>query len=132
MSKRQIVPLVFVQDALAASQSNVQLTAQDSAVAVDGITMPVSGEVLGISYDLSAAGSAGSLTVGATLAGTENASTTQSITTATSGKAVFPRGTMPFDAGAILGAEITTDASWNGTTADLAVTLWVALDWEGS
>lgn len=130
-SKGQLVGIPFVQDALAASQTDVQLTAQDAAVAVDGITAPWDGEIVGISYDLSAAGSAGSLTVGATIGGTEDADTTQTITTATSGGVKIPRGKCPFVAGSILGVEITTDGSWNGTTADLVVTLWVLFQMDG-
>lgn len=131
ISKGQLVPLVFVQSQLAASQTNVQLTLQDSAVAVDGIAMPFAGEVVAMSYDLSAAGSAGSLTIGATLGGTETAATTQTVTTAATGTKVFPRGTMPFVAGNKLGVEITSDGTWNGTTSDLAVVLWVLMNLEG-
>jgi hypothetical protein len=130
-SKGQLVALPFVQDQLAASQTNAQLTMQDSAVAVDGISMPFDGEVVGISYDLSAAATAGSLTVGATVDGTEDADSTVTITTAKKGYQRIQRRKIRFKAGAQLGVEITTSATWDGTTADLVVTLWVLLQLEG-
>lgn len=130
-SRGQLVPVVFVQDALAANQTNVQLTVQDAGVAVDGLSMPFAGEIVGLSYDLSAAGSAGTLTIGASIGGTEVAATTQTVTTAVAGRPTFARGSVPFAAGDKLGVEITTDGSWNGTTADLVVILWVLLYLEG-
>lgn len=134
-SKGQLVPILFMQDNVAASQSNVQLTVSEVASAagnaVDGVTMPFAGEIIAISADLSAAGSAGSLTVGATVAGTEGSDPTLSITTETSKSDTCPRGTAQFAAGAVIGAEITTDGSWNGTTADLVVTVWVLLNLDG-
>ena len=73
-SRGQLVPLVFAQDAVAASQTNVQLNAMEvdsaAALAVEGYTMPFPGEIVGVSFTLSAAGSAGSFTIGATIGGT--------------------------------------------------------------
>lgn len=131
ISKGQLVGIPFVQDAVAASQTDVQLTVQDSGVAVDGLSMPFNGEVVGLSYDLSAAGSAGSLGIGATLDGTENTGTTQAVSTAAAGYKAFPRGTMRFVAGQKLGVEITTSGTWDGTTSDLVVMLWVMMELEG-
>lgn len=124
-----IVALVFGQDALAASQTDVQLPVVmgEASQAVAGYTMPTAGEVLYLTADLSAAGSAGTLTIGATIGGTEDADSTLSITTETTKVKTLTRNTMVFAAGDILGAEITTDGSWNGTTADLAVVIYVAL-----
>lgn len=126
-AKYQLLPLTFAQDNVADSQTNVQLLANG----VEGISMPFAGEVLALVVDLSAAASAGSLTVGVTKGGTENATTTQTITTAAAKTAVFPRGTMPFVAGDKLGVEITTSASWDGTSSELAVQVLVALAVEG-
>lgn len=134
-SKGQLVGLVFGQDAVAASQTNVQLNIQEvasaAALAVAGYIMPWAGEVVGVSYLLSAAGSAGSLTVGATVGGTEDADTTITVTTAASGSKKVPRGKAGFAAGSEIGAEITTDGTWNGTTSNLAVVVWVLLYLEG-
>lgn len=132
-ARGQLVAYVFGQDALAASQSNVQLPVAvgEASQAVTGYTMPFDGEIIGIAADLSAAGSAGSLTVGPTIGGTEEADPTLSITTETTKSDTCPRGTVTFAAGDVLGAEITTDGSWNGTTADLAVTVYVLLYVDG-
>lgn len=128
LSKGQIVVAQFLQDDVAANQANVQLgVSQDDDAAsnqsIDGVIVPFAGEILGISWKLSAAGSAGTLTVGPTINGTEVAALTQTITTAASGYARVPRGTAQFAAGAEIGAEITSDGSWNGTSSDLGV--WV-------
>lgn len=132
-SKGQLVPLVFGQDALAASQSNVQLPVAigEGSQAVTGYIAPFSGQVIGLSYLTSAAATTGTLTIGATVGGTENADTTVTVTTGTNGYKRVPRGKMPFAAGAELGAEITTDGTWDATTADLSVVLWVLLALEG-
>lgn len=135
-ARGQIVPLLFVQDNVAASQTDVQLNIQEvasaAALLIEGLTMPWAGSVVGISVDLSAAASAGQLTVGVTIGGTEAAATTQTITTATAARAVFQADAVRFVAGDKLGVEITTNAGWNATTADLAVVVWVLLDCQGA
>lgn len=135
ISRGQLVPLVFMQDAVAASQSDVQLlvaeVASAAANAVDGYVMPFAGEVVAISARLSAAAANGTLTVGATLSGTEKTDPTLSITTAQSAYDSAPRGTVPFAAGELIGAEITTNSGWDATTADLAVIVWVLLYVDG-
>lgn len=136
-ARGQMVALQFHQADVAASQTDVQLSvaavdnAADDQLAVDGYVMPFAGEIVAVSARLSAAGSAGSLTVGATVGGTEKTDPTLSITTAQSAYDTALRGTAPFAAGDLIGAEITTDGSWNGTTADLTVTVWVLLTLEG-
>jgi hypothetical protein len=131
----QLVALTFMQEAVAASQTDVQITiAQvDSAAnnAVDGYTMPWAGTIVGISYSLSAAASAGALTIGPTVGGTEKADPTLSVTTGTSGSDTALRGAATFEAGNVIGAEITTDGSWNATTADLGVTVWCLVELSG-
>lgn len=129
ISKGQLVPFKFMQDAVAASQTNVQLEHENAQLVLE-LAMPFAGEVVGVSYDLSAAGSAGSLAIGPTVDGTEDADGTITITTETSGYKRIPRGKIPFAAGQKLGAELTTDGSWNGTTADLVVVLWVLVHLE--
>lgn len=133
----QLVPLTFYQDNVAASQSNVQLlvaeVASAAANAVDGYAMPWAGTIVGISATLSAAATAGTLTVGPTVAGTEAADPTLSITTAVSATDTALRGATgaTFTAGQVIGAEITTDGSWDATTSDLVVQVWVLLDVTG-
>lgn len=85
------------------------------------------GFVVGIMGKLSAAATAGSLTVGVTVDGVEDADSVQTLTTDTDFYASFREGQVPFNAGELLGVEWNTDASWDGTTADLDVTLLVVL-----
>lgn len=132
-SKGQLVAYLFGQDAVAASQSNTQLPTaiSEASQANAGYTMPFKGDVVGVAVQLSAAGSAGSLTVGATAGGTEDADTTLTITTAVNSYKRVPRGKAPIAAGAELGCEITTDGSWNGTSADLVAVVYVLHYLEG-
>lgn len=135
IARGQLVPLTFMQDAVAASQTNVQLPIAEvtagAANACDGYVMPFAGEIVAVSALLTAAATTGTLTVGATIAGTEAADPTLSITTATSAYDSCPRGTAQFAAGATIGAEITSGGTWDGTTADLGVTVWVLLYVDG-
>lgn len=124
-----IIALQFMQDNVAASQTDVQLNIAEVASAatnaVDGVTMPWAGIIVGISYNLSAAGTAGTLSIGPTVNGTEQADPTLAVTTAASGYDLAVRGAATFAAGDRIGAEITTNGSWDGTTSDLGVTVWV-------
>ena len=117
----------FGQDALAANQSDVQLPVSigEASQAVDSYVAPWKGDVVGIAYTLSAAGTAGVFTIGATRNGTENTSTTQTVGTTTEGYKSVARGVMPIVEGDNIGAEITTNGSWDGTTADLSVQVYV-------
>lgn len=128
-SKHQVVPFVFGVANLAADQTDVQIP--DATGQVTGVTMAFPGRVLGFTVDTSAAASAGQLTVGVTINGTEVAATTQTITTATSTRVIFGRDTVKFSAGDKLGVEITTNSTWNGLTADLSATVLAALAVEG-
>jgi hypothetical protein len=134
IAKGQIVPLLFSEDAVAASQTDAQLPlmAVDAVASlVDGYAMPWDGEVVGISAALDSAASAGSLAIGATVGGTEDADSTITFATETELYKSIPRGKITFVAGDLIGAEITTDGSWNGTTSDLIVQVWVLLFVEG-
>lgn len=133
-SRWQLVPLLFSQAAVAASQTDAQLATLEAGTAVQavqGYVMPWEWEVLAVSAQLSAAGSAGSLTVGATVGGTEDADTTLTITTETSKYKAVLRGSICGPAGSVIGAEITTAAGWNGTTADLVVIVWALVRLDG-
>lgn len=132
----QLVVLQFMQDDLAASQTDVQLgiVQEDDAasnMSIAGVIMPFAGRIIGISWLLSAAGSAGQLTIGPTVGGTEQTALTQTVTTAASGRQIVNRNSIPFAAGAEIGAEITTDGTWNGTASDLAVWVWALVEMEG-
>lgn len=131
----KLVAFNFAQDNVAASQSNVQLNvvevASAATLAVDGITIPWAGSIVGLSYSLSAAATAGSMTIGATVGGTEGADPTITVTTGTSGSDTAARGKADFAAGAQIGVEITTDGSWDGTSSDLVVTVWCLVEVTG-
>lgn len=117
----------FYDTDVAASQANADLSVVGAGN--DAVPAVTSGWIVGLSWKLSAAGSAGTLTIGASVGGTEIASTTQTVTTAAAGYAAFPANALTyFAAGADLGVEITTDASWNGTTSDLDVYLVVVYE----
>lgn len=137
IAKGQLVSLVFGQADVAASQTDVQLSvaavdnASDDQLAVDGYVMPFEGEIVAVTARLSAAATAGQLTVGATVGGTEKTDPTLTITTAQAASDTATRGTSTFAAGDVVGAEITTNGSWDGTTADLCVVVWVLLHLEG-
>lgn len=135
LSKWQLVPLLFSQDNVAASQTNVQLYVQEVASAAaltnEGYVMPFAGEIIGVSAQLTAAATAGSLTVGGTIAGTEATDPTLSITTETAASDTCKRGTNAFAKDAVIGAEITSSGTWDGTSSDLQVIVWVLLNVSG-
>lgn len=136
IARGQLVAFQFMQDDVAASQTDVQLgvVQEDDAASnqsIAGVVVPFAGEIIGISYLLSAAGTAGTFTVGPTVGGTEKTALTQSIGTTASGRAVVPRGSIPFAAGDEIGAEITTNGSWDGTSSDFAVWVWCLLYIDG-
>jgi hypothetical protein len=137
-SRGQLVALTFMQDDLAASQTDVALVISEgntgSAVAtnaVNAIVMPFAGEIVAISARLSAAATAGQLTAGATVNGSEKSATTMTITTQQSAYKRVARDTVKFVAGDRVGAEITTNGTWNGTSSDLVVTVWCLVRMEG-
>lgn len=135
ISKGQLVHYSFQQDDVAASQTDVQLlVAQVTGAAgnvVDGYTMPFAGDIVAIGWKTSASATAGVLSIGPTVNGTEQTSLTQSVTTASSGSGTALRETVRFAAGDVIGAEITTTSVWDATTADLQVSVYAILALEG-
>lgn len=144
IAKGQMVPLMFTEDQVAASQSAVAMEILDlvfSAGTSDATfdypqnteyVIPWEFEVVGISVRATAARTGGTLTVDATINGTAtgvqavlNATDTQSAT----GSEL--RGKDVGVAGDRIGCKITTDASWAPTTADVVVTVWVIAHLEG-
>ncbi|GGM64115.1 hypothetical protein GCM10012275_38330 [Longimycelium tulufanense] len=143
ISKGQMVPLLFTQDQVAASQTDVQLEIMNMVFSAgtsdatfdypanDAYVMPFEGEIIAISAHLTAAATAGQLDIGPTIGGTEKTDLALAITTETAKSATVLRGTIPFAKDDKIGAEITTNSSWDGTSSDLAVTVWVILALEG-
>lgn len=133
-AKGQVIPFIFCQHTVAASQTDVQLNVVEAGAGtldVKGISMPFAGSIVGMSVDLSAAASAGTLTVGVTVGGTEKTATTQTITTGTAARPVFARDSVHVAAGDLIGVEITTNAGWNGTSSDLIVHVYVLAELSG-
>lgn len=107
------------------SAANLAADQADQAAALPGgntgIPALVGGSVVGLLARLSAAATAGQVTVGVTVGGTEDADSTQTLTTGQSIYKSFEAGQIPFSAGNLIGVEWNTNAAWNGTTADLDV-----------
>jgi hypothetical protein len=136
IAKGNLVPLVFGQTDLAVSQTDVQLVTAigESAQANDGYTLPWAFDVVGISYQLTAAVTAGAGGIGATINGTEDTDTTLAFladSTTVKGYLRVPRGKASGVAGDVLGVELTTNGSFAPITTDLVVTVWVLAYIEG-
>lgn len=130
LAKGQVIALEFFQGAVTASQTDVKINEGSNQIS-SGFVMPFDGEIIAVGANLSAAATAGQLTVGAFIGTTENANTTLTITTASNGYQRVPRGRAVFTAGQLVGAEITTNAAWNATTAKLVVIVYVQLNLSG-
>lgn len=134
ISKGQLVPLSFVQDAVADSQSAVAmniLEAGANALTVIGHVMPFDYEIVGITIFSDSARTAGTLTVDVTVGGSVTG--IQAIlngTNTTKKTTKVPRGTKSGGAGDAIGVKLTT-SSWTPVTADILVTVWVILALEG-
>lgn len=124
IAKGQLVPITVSQTATA-SQTDVEI--------LPGTPMPFAGEIIGVTYKLTNNKTAGTLSVGPTIDGTEVSSLTLTAANSTSsGRKTVRRRTSTFAAGAVIGAEVTTDGSFAaGTTPTLTVTVWVLLSIEG-
>lgn len=135
LSRWQLVPLVFGQSAVAASQSAAALYAQEvhGAVVLDnlGYTMPYEGYVVGVSLNLTAPATGGTLTVAPTIDTVVTTDPSLSVTTAVVGKDMCQRATNHFAANAVIGAKLTTSADWTAETMDLLVQVWVLLKISG-
>lgn len=130
LGKYQLIPLLFAQDAVAASQTAAALKTTDAnnSTALNVYyTMPFAGELIGVSANLDTAGTAGTLTVNPNIEGTAVADPASAITTLAYGSDTCRRGTNVFAKNALIGCKITTSADWNGTTSDLQVIVWVLL-----
>lgn len=137
IARGQFVEYAFTQADVAASQTDVQLSIQsvdnaaDDQLGITGYIAPFDGEIVSITWKLSAAGTAGTFTIGPTIGGTEKTTLTQTVGTAASGRGKVARGTNMFSAGDEIGAEITTNGSWDGTSSDLVVCVGVLLYLDG-
>ncbi len=115
---------------LSASALNViDTNATSGALNVTGEAMPFGGAIVGVGASLSAAASAGSLTLDVTINGTVTGF--QVVLTTNQNGSVIKEYGQPgfrFNAGDTIGVKITTNAAWNGTTADLLATVYAVFD----
>lgn len=133
IAKGQLVPLVFMQDAAAASQSAAAMNVVEayggttlSTLDVTEYQVPWDFDLVGISIVSSAARTAGTLTVDASKNG--SATGLQASLNATNTQRAYkrlPRESKRGVAGDRVGCLLTTDASWAPATADLVVVVWV-------
>jgi hypothetical protein len=128
IAKGQLVPLTFTQDNVAASQSAVDMNilevASAAALALTTYRVPFPFDVVGITATLSAAATAGTLTVEPEIGGTATG-LTLALTTAASGQSIQNRNADPSPAGGLVSVRLTTDGSWDGTSSDLVVQVWL-------
>ena len=131
LARWQLVPLVFGQSAVAANQTAQALYAQevDGPLPLDnlGYTIPFEGYVVGVSLNLSAASTGGTLTVAPTIDTTATSDPSLAVTTAVVGKDFCERYTNYFDANSVIGADLTTTADWTAETMDLLVQVWIVV-----
>ena len=119
----------FSRSGIAAGLSSVQMNvyeteATGSKLLIQGIPLPFGGAIVGLSAALSTAATLGTLTLTVTINGTPT-NCQLLITTATSGYLIQEYGSALFNTGDWLGVQISTNAGWNGTTADLLVEVYV-------
>ncbi|HCT81762.1 MAG TPA: hypothetical protein DGT23_35320 [Micromonosporaceae bacterium] len=135
ISKGQLVPYLFAQDAVADAQTAVAMnimetTATTSTLPVTEYVIPWDFEVVGISIVSSEARTAGTLTVDATIDGTVTG--LQAILDATNtirDTGIQVRGSDVALAGARIGVKLTT-ASWTPVTGDIAVVVYAIVSLE--
>lgn len=130
ISKGQLVPLIFSQDAAAASQSAVALKILEVASAanngVDEVCMPWDFDIVGVSLSSDAAVTTGSGLVDPTINGTATGLQAQVDTTNTlRDTATQPRAADHGVAGQYVGCKLTTSSDFAPVTADLVAVVWV-------
>lgn len=128
ISRGQLVPLTFSQDAVADAQSAVAMNIIEAAAVVLGTQeyqIPWDFDVVGISIVSDSARTAGTLTVDATINGTVTG--LQAVLDGTNTLRHYkaqPREADRGVAGGRVGVKLTT-SSWTPITADVVVVVWV-------
>jgi hypothetical protein len=127
ISKGQLVIYTFGQDTLAASQTDVALNRviAEASETVDNSVAPFPFDIIGLAATLSAAATTSTLAISPTINGTKKTALTQTITTQTEKYGVVPREKISGVAGDNIGVKITTGGTWDGTTSDLVVDVFV-------
>lgn len=117
----EIMPEMWGQENVAASQTNVPLSAMVS-MNFDTIKMTRAGSIVGISSRLTEAITAGTMTIKVTKNGTPG-TLTLIHTTGTGSTSVQASGIDTYVAGDLIGVQISTDVGFLPTTTDLEVWL---------
>jgi len=121
----EMVILAFFEDDVAASQTDA---AMSDGRSTRGYCMPEDGSVVTIAIRSNAARSAGTLTLDAAIGGTATGlQVALDATNTTFHVTLQDQGLDTFSAGDAITCEITTDASWAPTTADIIVSVAVVL-----
>lgn len=119
----------FRQDNVAASQSGVALKVNAvDANAPTGVVAARAGKIIGMTWQLSAAITAGVATLQATIGGTGTGDAESIVSAATTAAVADQSSEIAFAEGAVLGVKITTDGSASPTTSELYVDLIVRFD----
>jgi hypothetical protein len=132
ISKGQLVPLVFMQDAAAANQSAVAMKVAEVAsaanIGVDEVCMPWDFDIVGVSLSSDAAVTTGSALADPTIGGTATGLQATIDTTSTlRDTATQPRKTDKGVAGSYVGCKLTTSSDFAPATADVVAVVWVLL-----
>ena len=123
ISKGQLVALNFGQAAVTATQTSVAL--KDLAGNNVGFAVPFDYDIIAVAWTLSAAGSAGAASVTPTINTTATSSGTASFGTAASGYVTVNRDVVRGKAGDVIGLNVTSNGTWNGTTSKLTATVFL-------
>ena len=130
ISKGQLVPIIFSQDAMAASQSAVALKILEVASAANNgvaeVCMPWDFDIVGVSLSVDSAVTTGSALADPTIDGTATGLQAQVDTTNTlRDTATQPRATDHGAAGSYVGCKLTTSSDFAPATADGVAVVWV-------
>lgn len=130
----QLVALDFVLLSIPAS-ATTELTPSDAAAGTLGasprIYCPWDGSIVGLSYRMSAAPTAGTINIQATVGGANVWAPWGALgtTMALADKASQAIDTDTFSAGQGLGVQVVTSAAYTPATRNIVATLWLAVEW---
>ncbi len=132
ISKGQLVPLIFSQDAAAANQSAVAMKILEVASAanngVDEVCIPWDFDIVGVSLSSDSAVTTGSALADPTIGGTAiGLQATIDTTSTLRDTATQPRKTDKGVAGGYVGCKLTTSSDFAPATADVVAVVWVLL-----
>ena len=132
ISKGQLARALFGQVNVAANQSAVAIPVAGTSGGCTSWPLVFPADIIGVSYALSAAGTAGVFTIIPTINGTAISSAyTLTVGTTTKGSIKIPRNKVRCLSTDLIGVKVTTDGSWDGTTSDLVVVVSYLAELEG-